>query len=585
MLAIVTLLWRGWTVSRWSWSNDDWFYLHEAGTSSLGQYLTQDYNGHLMPGGFFITWVFTRLAPLDYWLPVMFVAVASAGIVLVWGAALGRIAGERVITLAPLGLVALSSVYLRPTIWWAAATQCLTMLAFMGLGILLAERWRRGRSRRELLLLVVAYASALLFWQKSVLLVLPIASVLIGVAGQPLLRRIASAKAPLIAMTVVTALYVPAYLLRTSGSSSDNSIEFDDSAIQGTGGIEAVARAFSEVISPALLGGPWGTLPVNGNPFSHPPVLLSVLLAGTVAVAAIAAIARRRHNWLPLAMAALYAAAAWGMILLSNRFVLLREAALTDERFNADILAAAVVAVALVMGSWQVSSAGAHDPERSPRPGQRWVPTVVVLAVSVSLVAANLSQLRRLDEEPDREWVDNLLADLEKSDSPVTMWDANTPDAVLPSGFYPNEARLSYVLAPLEPQVRFRAVVDRLTMIDGDGRLRGVQVAATSQSRPGPVEGCGYSVGDGESVDVPMTSAVFHWDWAMQINAMAGEDSTLEVTVGESVTHVPITSGLNQYQVQVATEVPDRIQVSSAPGSPRVCVTEVLIGNVEPVED
>lgn len=585
VLALLTLVLRAWTTSRWSWTNDDWFYLHDAATMSFWSYLAQDYNGHLMPGGFLVSWIFTQIAPLNFWLPVVFVTVVSTASVLIWGVALGRLVGERMVTLAPLAIVSLSAIYLRPTVWWAAATQSLTMLFFMGWAVLLAERWNRSPSRRGLVLLLMSYAVALFFWQKSVLLVLPSAAVLIGVSDQPLKQRIGAAIRPLIGLVVLSAIYVPAYLIHTSGTSSKNSIEFDTSAIRD-GGVEAVARAFSEVLAPALLGGPWGTLPVNGNPFAHPPVALSVVLGLTIVSAAVAVIVWRRGNWLPVAMAVLYASVAWGMILFSNRFLSLGAATLTDERFNADIVGATIVAVAMIMGSSRSDSRDTASVRsaRADRSDRRPTAALAVVALSASLTAANILQFQRMHEQSGRDWVRNVLADFDSRDRPVSMWDANTPLEVLHSGYYPREARLSYALAPLGDRVNFRQVAERLTMIDAQGHLQGVRVSPTSESGTGPDEGCGFSVGGPEPVIVPMTSGLFYWDWAIQVNAIAGEDSTIVMTAGESVTEIPIRAGLNQYQVQVATDVPEQIELTSPPGSPTVCVAEVLVGNVEPVE-
>ena len=42
---------------------DDWIYQIEAQRMPLGDYLTQNYNQHFMPGQFLLSWASTTLAP------------------------------------------------------------------------------------------------------------------------------------------------------------------------------------------------------------------------------------------------------------------------------------------------------------------------------------------------------------------------------------------------------------------------------------------------------------------------------------------------------------------------------------------
>lgn len=578
VLALTTLLLRAWTLSRWSWDNDDWIYMHNVDRMGLWEYLFQDYNGHLMPGGFLVTWVITRVAPLNFWLPVVLVSLTCAALVVLWSVALARLAGPRLLTLAPLSLVALSPLYLRPTLWWAAALQALAMLVFMALCVICAERWTRSRSRADLVRLVVAYAGGLLFWEKAVLLVLPVCAVLVMAEDGSLRARLASARAPVASLAAVTLAYLPVFFVLTSGE-SDNSIEFDAAATEG-GALEFLARGFSEMIAPALLGGPWGTLPVNGDVFGHPPLGQSLVLGSLLVVAALVAVRRRPGAWIAIAMAALYAGIAWGMILFSNRFILTGQHAVTDERFSADVLAATVVAVALVMGC--APPAGRRTREAAPR--ESVLVAAVVLALAASLVVSNVWALERIGVHPGRAWVENLRAGLAGRPAPVTLWDSNTPDSVLQPAFFPDEARLSYVLAPYRDRVRFSQPDRRLTLVNPQGGLDDVAVAEQSVADPGPDEGCGYALGPGDSATVAMSSELYFWDWAVQVNTYAASGGTLAVTVGGTTTVLDVPAGLEQHQVQLRTAVEDRITLRMSDDSDTICVTDVIIGGVGPAD-
>ncbi|KRF34328.1 hypothetical protein ASG94_16610 [Nocardioides sp. Soil805] len=581
MLAIVvlSLLWRAWTVARWTWQDDDWIYMHDAHAMPLWDYLVQDYNGHLMPGGFLVTWVVTTLAPLNFWVPVVVVALTSAGVVLVWAVALARLAGPRLLTLAPLALVALSPLYLRPTMWWAAATQALPMLVFMGLCVIGAERWTRSHARADLLRLLVAYAGGLFFWEKAVLLVLPVCAVLLMADGRTLRARLRTARTPLVALAGVTLVYLPIFLVATSGESA-NSIEFNAAATQD-GAVEFLARGFSEMLAPALLGGPWGTLPVSGDIYGHPSLGQSVLLGVLLVALATLAALRWPGSWTAIAAAGLYAVVAWGMILFSNRFILTGQHAVTDERFSADVLAAAVVSLALVM-----RAARRDGPRRrsavTTRGGRRALAPVLVGVLGGSLLVSNLLATDRIGTNPGRAWVENLRADLAARGAPTVLWDANTPDTVLQPAFFPAEARLSYVLAPYGDDVRFSEPARQLAIVDPRGRVHDVEVTDESHAEAGPVEGCGYALGPGDRVTVPMSDERYLWDWALQVNTVASTGGTMAVTVGGTTTVMQVRPGLEQLQVQLQTAVPETITLEMADDAGTVCVSEVIIGNPQP---
>ena len=142
-LVLTTVAWRAWTVSRWTWHVDDWLYLDGTVDHGFVEYLFQDYNGHVMPAGFLVTWVMAKVAPLDFRLAVALVAIASGALVLLWALALRRLAGERTVLLVPLAVLSLSPLLIRPTIWWASALQALPLQLFLAASVLLVVRAAR----------------------------------------------------------------------------------------------------------------------------------------------------------------------------------------------------------------------------------------------------------------------------------------------------------------------------------------------------------------------------------------------------------------------------------------------------------
>ena len=188
-ILVVTLVWRTWTVSAWSWIQDDWIYQIEAQRMPLGDYLTQNYNQHFMPGQFLLSWASTTLAPLDYTVAIVVTVGLSALSILAWAAALAEVFGETSRALLALALVALSPIFLPTSLWWAASIQVLPLQATMALVILFLCRYLRQPGVRPLVGLGIAYLLGLFFWQKALLLVIPaFFLVLLLGSGSPLAR-------------------------------------------------------------------------------------------------------------------------------------------------------------------------------------------------------------------------------------------------------------------------------------------------------------------------------------------------------------------------------------------------------------
>jgi hypothetical protein len=210
-MAVVTFVWRAWTTSRWSWYADDWIYMSDTRSMSFGHYLFQDYNGHFMPAGFLVSWMVTKAAPLEFWLPVVLVASAAALNAWVWGRALAAVAGERLLLLVPLGLLVLSPLMIRPTIWWASALQVLPLQISLALVVLAATRLASSGSRRDLGMMALALFVGLVFWEKSLLLVIPLVAVLLHRGPGSLRSRLRRQAVPLVTVAGLSVAYLAVY--------------------------------------------------------------------------------------------------------------------------------------------------------------------------------------------------------------------------------------------------------------------------------------------------------------------------------------------------------------------------------------
>ncbi|HYH71754.1 MAG TPA: hypothetical protein VD764_00950, partial [Nocardioides sp.] len=178
VLVLVTGAWRWWTISHWSWFADDWIYLDQTQSMGFLEYVFQGYNSHLMPGQFLLTWILTEAAPLDYGWAALVLTLLAVGSVVAWAAAFREIFGERTQLLLPLSFIALSPLLLMPIVWWASGIQVLPLQLSMGLSVLFLARYLlRGRRRRDLAWLMLSYGLGLFFWQKALLIMIPLALV------------------------------------------------------------------------------------------------------------------------------------------------------------------------------------------------------------------------------------------------------------------------------------------------------------------------------------------------------------------------------------------------------------------------
>ena len=582
VLCAVVLLWRAYSVSRWSWDVDDWVYSSNTASMGFWEYVFQKYNGHLMPAEFVVQWVLTHLAPLKWWPVVVLVSVASAASVWLWSRATAAIAGERVWLVVPQALVALSPLLIHPMSWWASALQVLPMQLCAAWMVIASVRLAASGSRRDLLHLLAGFLVGLAFWEKAVLLVLPALAVLLHQSHGSLRARLRQQLRPVLALAVTSIVYVAAFLVfaTTRPDTGRTDIAVRLSAYRSPGEITGFFwRGFADLLAPAVLGGPWGTLPTPATIFDRPPLLVSTLSAAIVLAAAFAAARRVRGWWLPVALVAVYTGVSWGLVLYSARFELQGSSVVNQERYLADGFLMVYLAALLLLTSPRRRPAG---PTVSAVGRRRAAGAVGVLLLG-SLVVGNVWGLATLGTLPSKPWVENVVSATHR-EQPVALLDGYAPDRVLPAAYWLDDARLSRMLAPI-PGVSFNGPADQLWGVDDDGRLHELDVEASSRSEEGPVADCGYSVEAGASVVAPTTAPLFALDWVVQVDALAAQGGTLTVDLGDRAVTMGVGPGLSQHQFAYRGAVGSTLRLSMSPDSGTVCVIGVSIGNAVPRSD
>ena len=251
-------VWRYWTVSSWSWFQDDWIYSTRTTELPFWDYITQNYNGHVMPAQFVIAWLITKVAPLDYSYAVATTIFFTIASLLAWAAALRTIFGERLRLLYPLIILSISPVFMPINLWWAAAIQTFPLQLFMGRVSCSRRAMSRGDKVAGPGLPSGLYSLGLLFWQKALLLLVPIGFVAILVGTGSVQQRLRTVRRILTAVLAITAAYVPAYLLLTRQEDDANTTLFKPRELGDS--LNFFLTGIVDIGIPSLLGGPWRAL-------------------------------------------------------------------------------------------------------------------------------------------------------------------------------------------------------------------------------------------------------------------------------------------------------------------------------------
>lgn len=574
MLIGVTGLWRLTTMSAWSWQADDWTLIQLAHKLPFLEYVGTVYNQHLQPGQLAVYWGITRAAPLDYTWAFLVLWALSIGALVAWLAMLRSVFGPRMVAVIAAVPVALAPGLTPASVWFVAALAIFTLQLFTALTLNASLRWIRGGGRRTLVLTAVSYAVALLFWQKSLLIVVPVLGVSLLLSrdqgGRPVWGRTFWLAAVLGAMSAV---YVVIYVLMSPTSTG----EFGSRSLGES--IRFFWDALSLTVLPNLLGGPHI---VDGISSSGQPIATTAsqwLAVGVVVALAVWALSRRRNGWIPVATAVVYWILTAGLLLTSSRLGFLGLFGAYEYRYFVD----AVGVLALMGALLLVPAKGEPSPWRAgiaPLRLPTWTgPGVlaVVLALSMVRSATVWDAMKDLSPKP---WVDALLADA-RVVGDRSVLDATAKPEVINAYLSGEYARLSNMLAPLDLPIRWDQPADRILVVGEDGRMRPGVVQPGVESAVGPQLGCGYLLVPGTPSVVPLPSPLFAWAWGVQFNYAAQQPSTLRLTAGDTTTDIALTplSGTRQAAVQGAV---DKVTLQVLPGGSPVCVDKVVVGNLVP---
>jgi hypothetical protein len=546
-LVVVATAWHGWVASGAMWRLDDWVYLIRVDMSSFPEYVLQDYNGHAMPLQFAFLWMFTKLFPMSFTAQAVTIAALTALGIAAWAVAFAEIFGPRLRLLLPLSVIALTPISLFSASFWASAVQLFPLQAFMGVAVLYAARAARGVPGSAWRL-ALTYAVALLWWEKSLLMVMPVTAVVV-LCGRGGIREHLRALVPVAA---VTALYVPGYLW-VRGRVDEQVptwIPYSDSLSERA--VEYARHSWSvvpDLLVPALLGGPWGTVPILGDFYRRPERLLTIGLSVLLVILVALAVRRRgRRAWVPLALAVGYVLTASTLIMFSTKYQLLGPDALYEDRYFPDVVVVLMLCGAMLTSPLRDEPAPAVAATRAGGAARhRLLGIGAGGALLVSLGIANAQLWPQMPPEPGRAWVETVRDQLEQV-GPASVRDTVPPAEVLQAGLWPDGFKVSRMFASLDPEARFGAPGNPVLSLTPDGTLHPSTIRSSIAAEPGPQPDCGYYLGDGKTVEVPLTQSLFGHFWGVELAVFSGSGGELTIDIDGETQHVTIPQGLSSPQ-------------------------------------
>ncbi len=577
-MIVLQLAFRGWAVFGSWFEFDDFAWMSMALHHRLSWgFLTQSYAGHLMPGGFLLSWLYAHGATLQFW-PVASTllglqALASVGCFrLLW-----HLFGNRPGILPPLAVYLFSVVSLPSFIWWAAGINALPFQVAFFFGLHSHVSYLRTHRLRFAVAAMAWTLFGLAFFEKTLYVFLAYALLALGYFatgwGPARLRSVwRSYRTGVVVYASVAIGYLVAY--------TRLALNFDPNTANDYPLGPIAAKLIGVGFGPGIVGGPLRWL--DRSSFSHtpnPPDLL-VLLAWLAIAALVWEIGRTRPGsgraWL-LVVAVLGVDV---LLLAAARAFVVGPAIALEYRYQGEISAFAAVALGLATMPLLGAVQTVHRRGRSEFLDSRsYVSVATAVMVGLSMASGVQYAERWQHGDAPRTYFANLRSELATNRPPVEVANTAVPDFILWGLAFPeNQARR--MLAMFGGKLRFPRATDNLAVIDGRGHIRPALVTPVRTVAPGPRPGCGYWVRQRPRT-IPFNGPVYGGGWWTRIGYMASGRGTLRITLGDSVFDEPINRGLHNVFVEAGGRY-RAVTLQVLTPNVGLCTDDIQLGNPVP---
>jgi hypothetical protein len=563
---------------------DDFEFIARAAERLPGWgYLMRSHSGQLMPGGFAIAWVLTRINAYDWGLTGAVTLLLQAAAALAVLRMLRVLFGDRPAILAPLAVYLFTPMTLTSTAWWAAALNSLPLQAAIAMAVTAHVRYIRTNEFRYARAAFLWTVIGLAFFVKAA--VLPF--LLLGVTSAFLmdgawprallatLRAHWRAWALYGAALPIYAIVFTVQLVHTSRT--------DVGTPRGEAINDFVSAWLGKTVPTAMVGGPgrW-FVSTTGDYAVAAPAQTMIAAAWCVVIGVFAlSIWFRRRAWRAwLILGGWLVTADMVPVVLGRMPDWAARIYGIETRYLAD--AAPVFALCLALAC--IPPAGERDPYRR-QPPEGWLhpSTIGVLTLAYVAVAmwSTIAYIGKTNPDLTKTYMANARGALAGAPGSGVIYDTNVPGFMTWQLVGPY-AHTSHVLAPLAgPDVRAamkrRQPAENVVIFNDKGQLVPVTVAGPHLNAPAgqcwPQAGGRYTL--------PVSPPANGSSWTLDLGYLGGAPSRVRVSYGGPEVEVPLGVGLNRVYVPIEGRGPNVVivPVSAAAG---LCVGGVAVGTPVP---
>ncbi|MGB8407497.1 MAG: hypothetical protein WCE30_25880 [Mycobacterium sp.] len=554
---------------------DDLILIGKAGTHSLlsTDFLFNDHDGHVMPGGFLLAGVITRSAPLNWFWPALSLVVLQLAGSLALLRALRVILGWRPVLLVPLTFALFTPLGVPAFAWWSAGLNALPMAAAMAWVCADAILLVRTGNQRYVWTGLVAYLGGLLFFEKSAVIpfvAFAVCWLLAYVTGTGSVKTVWRGGLRLwLAMLTTTIGWVGVYVLVVNQQrwTLDLGMTW-----------ELLARSVTHGLVPTLAGGPWEWQRwAPASPWATPT--LATMMLGWLVLAALVAVSvlRKRRLGRVWLTAVGYVVACQVPIYLmrSSRFTALELA--QTLRYLSDLVVVLALLAAVAFCAPNRAQSGWLDASARRR--------VVVACLAVGFTGSSLYSwatfLPSWRDNPTRQYLMNVQDALAGAPRNVPLLDQEVDPMVMQRVAWP-ENMASHMFALLRDRPEFSSSTTSLQMFTAAGQLVPAKVTWVRTIAPGPAPHCGYLVQTDQPVTMPLDGPLLPADWTAEINYLANNDGSMTMSLTEGhEARVPVHPGLNRVFVRLSG-AGNTIRVRANTAALSVCVASGPVGFLAP---
>ena len=592
-LILGQLAWRAEIASRGFLAQDDFVLIGLAARSDL----TPDYllgldNNHFMPAGMLIIWLVTRYVGLAYWPYVLLLIGCQAVLNVAFFRLLRRLVRPGWGLLVPLCVFLFSPLTLDATSMLALGMYMLPMMLAMVWAVGAQVKYIRTRRARHMFTLGLSMIFGLLFYEKS-LLIAPLVFLVTAclfVNGGPArstLRALRRYWPAWIVLTLLSAAYLAVYLTRSPLFPRESSFVGGPSSAGEV--LDFLRNLFGYSLIPGLLGGPWHWYPTGDGP----PLVATAEVTRWLSWAAFAGLVavtiwlRRSavRAWVLLAAYVTVVAALLGVTRLGGP---LSPLVGLQVRYVGEVAVVAAVCFGIALlgrndAADRTGSIRATLPAPLREPGAYAVGLIATLAALATVaVGAAWTTARYADiweVKQGRDYLRVAQADLAVAPPGTVFFDSTVPEGVLASFFWPDNLQ-SRFFRVVEPTPVFVTEAERLSVFDPLGHVRPAQVVG-SPIQAGPDGECGYRIGEGQTVRMPLATPAYPWPWAVWIGYLSSGDSPAVFRLGDATYRFQVRRGVNQIFFNVVG-AGDAVELRLADPTVSLCTRSITVGTVAP---